>query len=185
MNKKENSPPPSTLAALLKEKPKRGRPSHAVSRQNVYISLTFEEKKTIKQLAKLLPTGLVKADIPDLVVTILSARLESLRSAVSGRNREIPEGITDLDSLYLLWDLPLPEKNPERKWTSVRLSPQTAIEFGRSQGLLNAVFGANRSETFSLGLIMFEYYVQYSLPGLQLGSSTLDQLRLLIIDNYL
>lgn len=35
---------PSTLAALLKEKPRRGRPSHNVSRQNVYVALAKSQK---------------------------------------------------------------------------------------------------------------------------------------------
>ncbi|MCP5099407.1 MAG: hypothetical protein GY943_27960 [Chloroflexi bacterium] len=185
MNKKENAPPPSTLAALLKEKPKRGRPPHAVSRQNVYVSLSSDEKKKLRQLVKHLPEGIVRADIPDLVITILSARFDALRNAVSGRSREIPEGITDLLSLYLLWDLPLPENNPERKWTSIRLSPQTAIELGRVQGTLNIVFGSNRSDIFCLGIVLLEHFVQQTLSELKLEQTSLDELRQLIISNYL
>src|SRR5688572_11303914 len=98
----------STLAALLEEKPKRGRPRRAVSRQNVYVALSPEQKQVLKQLAELLPEGLSRADIPDLAISLLATRFEILRRAVSDRNREIPEGVTDLDSLYLLWDLALP-----------------------------------------------------------------------------
>ncbi|NJN55715.1 MAG: hypothetical protein HC804_13790 [Anaerolineae bacterium] len=55
----------STLAALLKDKPhKRGRPSHPVSRQNVYVALTPEQKELLKQLADYLPEGIVRADVP-------------------------------------------------------------------------------------------------------------------------
>lgn len=151
----------STLAALLKDKPKRGRPSRNVSRQNVYVALAKSQKKQMKQLAALLADKINRADVPDLAITVLSARLESLRRAVADRNREMPEGITDLESLYLLWDLPLPtteEKEP--KWTSIRVSPQQVIELGRAHGTLNAVFGANRSQTFSLALSLLEQLVE-------------------------
>lgn len=152
---------PSTLAALLKDKPKRGRPSHNVSRQNVYVALTKSQKKQMQQLAGLLADDISRADIPDLAISILSVRLEALRRAVADRNREMPEGITDLESLYLLWDLPLPtaaEKDPT--WTSIRVSPQQAIELGRVQGTLNAVFGTNRSQTFSLALSLLAQLIE-------------------------
>jgi hypothetical protein len=118
----------STLAAL-------------VSRQNVYVALSPEQKQVLKQLAELLPEGLSRADIPDLAISLLATRFEILRRAVSDRNREIPEGVTDLDSLYLLWDLALPNGSPKSEWTSVRASPQQVIELGRVHGTLNALFG--------------------------------------------
>jgi hypothetical protein len=152
-NKKDN-----TLAALLREKPKRGRPPRAVSRQNVYVALTKSQKQQMKVLAKALPAGLIRADIPDMAVNLLSIRLERLRQAVSGRNREMPEGIVALDSLYLLWDLPL-DKGEEAKWTSIRLSPQQVIALGRVHGILNALFGATRSEVFSLGLSLLTQFI--------------------------
>ena len=149
----------STIAALLEEKRKRGRPRRQTSRQNVYVALTQDQKKEMRRLAKGLPQGLSRADIPDMAVNLLAARLELLRRAVSGRDREIPEGITDLDSLYLLWDLKLPDDKSESKWTSIRLSPQQAIELGRAQGVLNALFGANRSEVFALGLALLSNFL--------------------------
>ena len=150
----------STLAALLKEKPKRGRPRRDVSRQNVYVALTVAEKSHMRNLSKEMPKSITRADVPDLAVTILSARLEAMRRAVADRNREIPEGVTDFDSLYLLWDMPIPDSDEERKWTSIRLSPQEAIELGRVQGALNAAFGATRSDTFSLGLALLTQYLE-------------------------
>jgi hypothetical protein len=54
--------------------------------------------------------GLGRPDVPDLAVSVLTARMEALRSAVAGRTREIPEGVTDLESLYLLWDVAPPEQ---------------------------------------------------------------------------
>lgn len=149
----------STIAALLEEKPKRGRPRRQISRQNVYVALSQDQKKEMRQMAKGLPQGLSRADIPDMAVNLLAARLELLRRAVSGRDREIPEGITDLDSLYLLWDLKLPEDRSDSKWTSIRLSPQQAIELGRAHGMLNALFGANRSQVFALGLALLSYFL--------------------------
>lgn len=167
MSKKKDKPDneatqrASTLAALLKEKPRRGRPSRNVSRQNVYVALAKSQKKQMKQLANLLAEEISRADIPDMAISVLSARLESLRRAVADRNREMPEGITDLESLYLLWDLPLPaieEKEP--RWTSIRVSPQQVIELGRAHGTLNAVFGANRSQIFSLSLALLEQLIE-------------------------
>ena len=160
-NKKDN-----TLAALMREKPKRGRPPRAVSRQNVYVALTKSQKMQMKSLAKALPKGLNRADIPDMAVNLLSIRLERLRQAVSGRNREMPEGITDLESLHLLWDLPLLYKGggavpePEAKWTSIRLSPQQVISLGRVHGIFNALFGATRSVVFSLGLALLAQFIE-------------------------
>ena len=148
MSKKKTEPTEydaATMAALLEEKPKRGRPPRKVSRQNVYVALRPDEKTLLKELAGRLPDELARADLADLTITILNARLEALRRAVAGRNREIPEGVTDMDSLYLLWDLPLPPKDVEDKWTSVRVSPQQVIELGRAHGALNAAFGASRS----------------------------------------
>jgi hypothetical protein len=96
-------------------------------------------------------------------IVLLATRLELLRQAVSDRNREIPEGITDLDSLYLLWDLTPPSNGVEPKWTSVRLSPQQAIDLGRTHGTLNALFGANRSEVFGLSLALLAQFLHNEL----------------------
>ncbi|MCA9897974.1 MAG: hypothetical protein H6654_06335 [Ardenticatenaceae bacterium] len=173
----------STLAALLKEKPKRGRPSHNVSRQNVYVALAKSQKKRMRQLANLLSDEIGRADIPDLSITVLTARLEALRRAVADRNREMPEGITDLESLYLLWDLPLPtadEKEPS--WTSIRVSPQQVIELGRAHGTLNAVFGANRSETFSLAMSLLEQLIE-DHPLIK-QHDLLDEMRKEILEIY-
>lgn len=153
----------STLAALLEEKPKRGRPKRAVSRQNVYVALTQEEKQQMQLLARTLPDGLGRADIADMAINLLATRLELLRRAVADRNREIPEGITDLDSLYLLWDIPLPAPESEASWTSIRVSPQQAIELGRAHGVLNALFGATRSEVFVLSLALLANFLKSEL----------------------
>jgi len=186
MSKKENTPPPSTLAALLKDKPKRGRPLRAVSRQNVYVALTKKQKAQIKEMAASLPKGITRADVPDLAIAILSARMEALRRAVSGRDREIPEGITDLESIYLLWDISVYEaKDTPRKWTSIRLSPQPSIELGRVHGMLYAIFSTNRSETFGLGLDLLQQFVETVLPDLDIETCELAALRQIIIDNYL
>lgn len=169
----------STLAALLEEKPKRGRPPRAVSRQNVYVALRPDEKALMKALAKELPPGLTRADLADLAITILTARFEALRRAVAGRNREIPEGVTELTSLYLLWDLPLPPADQgEERWTSLRVTPQQVLELGRVHGMLNAAFGANRSETFGLGLALLAGF----LDSAELGDTavSLGDLRRLI-----
>lgn len=155
MSKRKEGRKDSTLAALLEDKPKRGRPRRAVSRQNVYVALSPMQKECLKELAAGLPNGLRRADIPDLAITLLAVRLEVLRKAVADRNREIPEGVTDMDSLYLLWDLTLPARLQEEEWTSVRASPQQAIELGRVHGTLNALFGVNRSEVFALALALF------------------------------
>lgn len=144
----------STLAALLKDKPKRGRPSHLISRQNVYIALTLKQKETLKHLASGLPANIARADVADLAITILALRLEGLHRAVADRNRTIPEGVTDLESLYLLWDLSLPGKDEDASWTSIRVSPQQVLDLGRAHGTLNAAFGATRSQTFVLGLAL-------------------------------
>ncbi|MDX1615374.1 MAG: hypothetical protein R3300_13760 [Candidatus Promineifilaceae bacterium] len=173
----------STLAALLEEKKKRGRPPRAVSRQNVYVALTQAQKRHMRRLARGLPEGISRADIPDIAVTLLAVRLEVLRRAVSGRNREVPEGITDLDSLYLLWDLPLTEENGQAKWTSVRLSPQQVIDLGRVHGVLNALFGANRSQVFGLGLALLERCLKNELADKQFSSA--EELNRWIADFYL
>ena len=150
------------MAALLEEKPKRGRPRHDVSRQNVYVALRPEEKELMKRLIGYLPPQLKRADLADLAVTALTARLEALRRAVAGRSREIPEGVTDLESLYLLWDLPLPSQEAEEKWTSIRVSPQQVIELGRAHGALNAAFGASRSQTFNLALSILAQFLEHN-----------------------
>lgn len=184
MNKKkteQNDYDAATMAALLKEKPKRGRPPRKVSRQNVYVALRTDEKVLVKEISKILPDGLARADVADLAITALNARLEALRRAVAGRDREIPEGVTDMDSLYLLWDLPLPPKDAEEKWTSVRVSPQQVIELGRAHGALNAAFGASRSQTFSLGLMLLDRYLSES--DVQDSEMTLEAIRKKIQDS--
>jgi hypothetical protein len=129
----------------------------------------------MKQLVDYLPVNLKRADLADLAVTALTGRLEALRRAVAGRSREIPEGVTDLESLYLLWDLPLPPMNAEERWTSIRVSPQQVIELGRANGALNAAFGASRSQTFSLALAILEQYLKQD--SLQDADLTLDEVR--------
>ena len=173
----------STISALLEDKPKRGRPVRDVSRQNVYVALSPEQKGEIKRLAAYLPEKIKRADVPDLAISILTARLESLRRALADRNREIPEGVTDLESLYLLWDLSVPVVSEESKWTSIRVSPQQNIELGRAHGTLNAAFGTNRSETFGLGLALLTAFLEEA--ELHKTSLTLSQLRQKILDIYL
>jgi hypothetical protein len=185
-NKDKKERKASTLAALLEEKPKRGRPPRAVSRQTVYVSLTPEQKKRLSELSDLLPDGLSRSDLPDLAITILSARFEALRRAVADREREIPEGVTDLESLYLLWDLPLPAQNDsEIKWTSIRVSPQQVIELGRVHGTLNAVFNANRSQTFSLAMVLLSHFLEDDAVHDPAESSTLSELRKKVRGIYL
>lgn len=186
MSKKSSKKPQvrsSTLAALLEEKPKRGRPRRAVSRQNVYVALSLEQKRLMKELAAQLPAGLGRADVPDLAISTITVRLEAIRQAVAGRDREIPEGITDLASLYLLWDLPLPTSETNEKWTSIRVSPQQAIELGRIHGTLNAIFGANRSQTFALALALLAQFL--AAQNLQDEELSLSDLRKEINNNYL
>ena len=79
----------STLKDLLRDKPKRGRPRRMVARQNVYVALRPEQKGLMAALAERLPAGLGRADVPDLAVSVLTARMEALRSAVAGRTREM------------------------------------------------------------------------------------------------
>ena len=162
----------STLKDLLRDKPRRGRPRRMVARQNVYVALRPEQKRLMDTLGARLPLGLARPDVPDVAVSVLTARLEALRSAVAGRTREIPEGVTDLESLLLLWALapPLPETAgaPER-WTSIRLSPQQALELGRAHGTLNAAFGAGRSEVFGLALALLAQFLErYPLAGAEM-----------------
>ncbi len=171
----------STMAALLEEKPRRGRPRRAVARQNVYVALTAMQKEQLDQLAALLPKSLGRADLADLAITTLTVRMDALRHAVADRSREIPEGITDFESLYLLWDLPLPPED-KSEWTSIRVSPQQAIELGRIHGTLKAIFGANRSQTFGLALAMLnQFLATTTLPG----KATLEQARQRIAQVYL
>jgi hypothetical protein len=116
----------STLKELLRDKPKRGRPRRMVARQNVYVALRPEQKALMAELAGRLPAGLGRPDVPDLAVSVLTARMEALRSAVAGRTREIPEGVTDLESLYLLWDVAPPVDEDRRQTPDDRR--QTAAE---------------------------------------------------------
>lgn len=178
------SPKESTLAALLRDRPRRGRPPREVSRQNVYVALSKNQKELLGDLAARLPKGIVRADIPDLAVMVLSTRMEGLRRATSGRTREIPEGITDIESLYLLWDLP-PAKDDkdEKRWTSIRVSPQQAIDLGRVHGTLNVLFGATRSEVFALALELLEQFVGQDFSGEEVKS--LAEMRDKIVHVYL
>jgi len=174
----------STLAALLRDRPRRGRPPREVSRQNVYVALSRNQKELVSVLARRLPDGIVRADIPDLAIMVLSTRMEGLRRATSGRTREIPEGITDLESLYLLWDLP-PAKHDgdEKRWTSIRVSPQQAIDLGRVHGTLNVLFGATRSEVFALALELLEQFVNHDYADEEAAS--LAEMRERIVGVYL
>lgn len=173
----------STLAALLRERPRRGRPPRAVSRQNVYVELTQEQKDLLTTLSERLPEEFARADVPDLAIMALTTRLEGLRRAVAGRTREIPEGITDMESLYLLWDLPLPDEEVPAKWTSIRLSPQQAIDLGRIHGTLNMLFGATRSEVFTLALALFNVFLRRDYDGESVDS--LLEMNEIITDIYL
>lgn len=166
----EEEPHVSTLKDLLRDKPRRGRPRRLVARQNVYVALLPAQKAQMDALARLLPDTLSRADLPDLAVSALTARMEALRSAVSGREREIPEGVTDMESLYLLWDVELPSRETADKWTTIRLSPQQALELGRVNGTLGAAFGVGRSEVFGLGLALLAQFLERQpLDGTAMG----------------
>ncbi len=173
----EEEPHVSTLKELLREKPRRGRPRRMVARQNVYVALHPAQKAQMDALARLLPQQLGRADLPDLAVSVLTARVEALRSAVVGRTREIPEGVTDLESLYLLWDVSLPDREPADKWTSIRLSPQQVLELGRVHGTLNAAFGASRSEVFGLALALLAQFLErHPLQEAEMGLSDVREM---------
>ncbi|HSH02294.1 MAG TPA: hypothetical protein VLL52_07225 [Anaerolineae bacterium] len=182
-NAKDRSVKDSTMAALMRDKPRRGRPKHAVSRQSVYVALCPQDKKQMSRLGKSLPGDMSRADVPDLAVTLLTIRLESVRRAVSGRNREIPEGITDLESFRLLWDLPLSDEGCEPSWTSVRLSPQQGIELGRAHGTLNALFGSTRSDVFALALSLLVQFID--TQPINPACETMEEMRNWLISNYL
>lgn len=169
--KRKKSDSDNTLAALLREKPRRGRPRRSVSRQSVYVALTDAQKSLIADLGNALPEALGRADVADLAIAALDARLDVLRQAVSDRARELPEGITDLESLYFLWDLAQPDVS-DAKWTSIRLSPQQVIEFGRLQGIFRALCGANRSQVFTLALTALERALQAPLPETVVDADT-------------
>ncbi len=216
-----DEPKVSTLKDLLRDKPKRGRPRRMVARQNVYVALRPDQKALMAELGERLPDGLGRPDVPDLAVSVLTARLEALRSAVAGRTREIPEGVTDLESLYLLWDVvpptealtadrrpptaagnqttgdkrPIAEgRQPDResdlaavggrpsavgteRWTSIRLSPQQALELGRAHGTLNAAFGAGRSEVFGLALALLAQFLErHPLAGAELSLANVREM---------
>ena len=161
----------STLSALLEDKPKRGRPRSNVSRQNVYVALSKTQKEQLGELAKRIPGKFSRADVSDLAVRIMTVRMESLRRSVADRNREMPEGITDFVSLYLLWDVPLPIEGEETKWTTIRLSPQHVVDLGRAQGGLSALFGASRSDVFGLSLALLGQFLdENKLDGWKTGS---------------
>ncbi len=174
----------STLAALLRDKPRRGRPPREVSRQNVYVALSETQKKKVSALAVKLPPGFARADIPDMAMMVLSTRMEGLRRAVAGRTRDIPEGITDLESLYLLWDVRMPKiRDGEARWTSIRVSPQQAIDLGRIHGTLNVLFGATRSDVFTLALELLRSFIENDFDEQQVES--LADMRERIADHYL
>ena len=152
----------------------------------VYIFFfVFKQQKPrqVSDLADCLPEGFVRADVADLAIMVLAARLEGLRRAVAGRTREIPEGITDIDSLYLLWDLTVPDTNGDMRWTSIRVSPQQAIDLGRAHGTLNVLFGATRSEVFGLGLSLLEHFIDNDLPDQDILS--LLEMKEIVTDLYL
>ncbi len=173
----DEEPHVSTLKELLRDKPRRGRPRRQVARQNVYVALHPEQKAQLDALAGLLPEALGRADLPDLAVSVLTARVEALRTAVTGRTREIPEGVTDLESLYLLWDVALPNREPADQWTSIRLSPQQVLELGRVHGTLNAAFGANRSEVFGLALALLAQFLErHPLGEAEMGLSDVREM---------
>ncbi len=150
----------STLAALLREKPRRGRPRHAISRQSVYLALSEAQKEAMARLAQRLPPAFERADVPDLAIGALTARLDALRRAVADRSKQMPEGITDIKALYYLWDLPAPTDGAVGKWTSIRLSPVQIVNFGRLQGMFKALFGSTRSEVFGLALATLVQFVE-------------------------
>ena len=183
MSKKKGSTPSkyssSTMAALLENKAQRGRPRSTVPRQNVYVALRPDDKVLIKDLVALLPPQVKKADVADLAISALTGRMEALRQAVAGRSRDIPEGVIDMESLYLLWDLSLPDEGAPEKWTSIRVSPQQVIELGRVHGALNAAFGASRSQIFNLALALLAQFLDKNPLSEQ--DLTLEETRLLII----
>ena len=127
---------------------------------------------------------LSRSDIPDMAVMVFSVRLEAMRRAVAGRTRELPAGIRDMESLYLLWDLALPDENLPSNWTSVRLSPQQSVEFGRLQGMLNALFGVNRSQVFSLALALISQ-IQMEYTSVFAQFPTLDGFEVWLKAKYL
>lgn len=161
---RKNTLQDSTLAALLRDKPRRGRPQRSIPRQTVYVALSDAQKELLGQLAVDLSPIFERSDVPDLAVMVLSARVDALRRAVSDRSAEVPEGVTDLKALYYLWDLPMQIEEETLRWTSVRLGPAQVVAFGRLQGMFNALFGSNRSQVFGLAIAALERCIHHDLP---------------------
>ncbi len=74
----DEEPHVSTLKELMRDKPRRGRPRRMVARQSVYVALHPDQKIRLDHLATLLPTNLSRADLPDLAVSVLTARVEAI-----------------------------------------------------------------------------------------------------------
>jgi hypothetical protein len=149
----------------------------------VYVELTTAQKEFVTELSERLPEPFARADVADLAIMVLAARLEGLRRAVAGRTREIPEGITDLESLYLLWDLPLVDPEEKPQWTSIRVSPQQAIDLGRAHGTLKVLFGASRSDVFVLALALLDHFIAEDLE--ETDGDSLIEMGEAIADVYL
>lgn len=178
-------PSKGTFRELLTDKHKRrpGRPYRAVPRQSVYVELSTDQKQQIGTIGRQL-IHFTRADVPDMAVMILNMRMEAIRLAVVGRSREMPEGITDMQSLYFLWDVAPVESMMMTKWTSIRLSPQQVDEFGALQGRFNLLFGANRSQVFTLALALLTQLVAKDEKTV-VTILTIDQFLQYLAMNYL
>lgn len=183
MSEDRSNPSKGTFRELVTDKRKPGRPRHTVQRQSVYVELSPDQKIQIGDLGRRL-ARFKRSDVPDMAVMTLATRIEAIRIAVAGRAREMPEGITDMQSLYFLWDIPPVGESAESKWTSIRLSPQQVDEFGSLQGRFSLLFGANRSHVFTLALALFAQLVTLEEENLN-TLTTLEQFNRFLTDNYL
>ena len=119
--------------------------------------------------------GLARADLADLAITMLNGAPGS--AAARGRRSQPrdPRGGHRYGLSLSAVGSATAAEGREEKWTSVRVSPQQVIELGRAHGTLNAAFGASRSDTFSLGLVLLDRYM--SAGDFQDSDLTLEEMR--------
>lgn len=122
---------------------------HAVSRQSVYVALSPEQKALVNELADCLAGDLGRADISQYGRHV--GAVGSVAPGCFGSEQEDAERDCPGIGLFVV-GCAFAAPWPMAVGTSIRLSPQQVIQLGRAQGLLHALFNANRSEVFSLGL---------------------------------
>ncbi len=142
-----------TFRRLNEQRKRRGRPPAAQPRHPVQLWLLPSEYDRLGNLSERWPAlKLSRSHILGLGIRALGQRLAALRANMEGSGADLPIGVLDLESLYLLWDLEPTANNSARKRYQLTLMDDEKWQLADMTVVLSRSISVNRSRVAGLSI---------------------------------